>query len=196
MSPSSTTNSARTLPAAWYREPAFYELERRAIFAQSWVLISHSLQFEKPGHYVRYEIAGYPFFIIKDRKGNINALLNVCRHRAFPLVLEDSGQASILACKYHGECASIVTPCSIRRALLIRLDQGGPMDSMETSPRPLASMRWTDSTRMIIRCTESTCTSTSVASSGSIWTARRSRESRGTTSSREWTLRLASRVSI
>lgn len=91
-----------TLPASWYREPGFYQLERRAIFSKSWILISHSCQFNDAGKYVRYEMAGYPFFVIRDRAGNINAFLNVCRHRAFPIVHKDSGQASVLSCKYHG----------------------------------------------------------------------------------------------
>ncbi|EXL67212.1 cytochrome P450 oxidoreductase [Fusarium oxysporum f. sp. conglutinans race 2 54008] len=91
-----------TLPASWYREPGFYQLERRAIFSKSWILISHSCQFNETGKYVRYEMAGYPFFVIRDRAGNINAFLNICRHRAFPIVHKDSGQASVLSCKYHG----------------------------------------------------------------------------------------------
>ncbi|KAJ3527316.1 hypothetical protein NM208_g10763 [Fusarium decemcellulare] len=91
-----------TLPASWYREPGFYQLERRAIFSKSWILVSHSHQFNEVGKYARYEIAGYPFFIIKDRAGNINAFLNVCRHRAFPIVHKDEGKASVLSCKYHG----------------------------------------------------------------------------------------------
>ncbi|KAF9879240.1 rieske domain-containing protein [Colletotrichum karsti] len=91
-----------TLPASWYREPGFYQLERRAIFSKSWILVSHVHQFNEPGKYARYEMAGYPFFIIKDRAGNINAFLNICRHRAFPIVHENEGKAFVLSCKYHG----------------------------------------------------------------------------------------------
>ncbi|KAH6952472.1 Rieske [2Fe-2S] iron-sulfur domain-containing protein [Ilyonectria sp. MPI-CAGE-AT-0026] len=91
-----------TLPASWYREPAFYQLERRAIFSKSWILISHTHQFNEPGKYARYEMAGYPFFVIRDRAGNINAFLNICRHRAFPIVHENQGKVMILSCKYHG----------------------------------------------------------------------------------------------
>lgn len=71
------------------------------------MLISHSLQFKQVGNYVRYETAGYPFLIIKDRQENIQAFLNICRHRAFPLVHQDEGKASILSCKYHGTIASL-----------------------------------------------------------------------------------------
>jgi phenylpropionate dioxygenase-like ring-hydroxylating dioxygenase large terminal subunit len=57
-------------------------------------------------------MAGYHFFLIKDRDGNINAFHNLCRHRAFPLVgakqegepdpMQEAGKVSILACKFHG----------------------------------------------------------------------------------------------
>lgn len=94
----------RSLPASWYRSKAFYELERRAVFSKNWLLVTHKLRFEKPGTYLRYETAGFPFFLVLDREGRIRGFHNVCRHRAFPVVTQDSGTASILACKYHGLC--------------------------------------------------------------------------------------------
>lgn len=91
-----------TLPASWYSTKELYELERRAIFARRWLLVTHELRFSGSGNYASFTIAGYPFFIIKDRDGQLNAFLNVCRHRAFPVVLGEEGTANILACKYHG----------------------------------------------------------------------------------------------
>ena len=43
-------------------------------------------RFTKTGEYVRFTVAGYNFFVIKDREGQINAFHNVCRHRAFPII--------------------------------------------------------------------------------------------------------------
>lgn len=79
-----------------------FDLERRAIASKTWIMITHKNRFTKPGDYVRYNIAGYPILVIKDRAGSINTFLNICRHRAFPLVHEDEGSAKILSCKYHG----------------------------------------------------------------------------------------------
>lgn len=95
-----------TLPSSWFREPEFYELERRAIFSKTWLIVSHKAQFSIPGQYARYQVAGYPFFVVSDRVGNINAFLNVCRHRAFPIVHQDSGKVLTLSCKYHGKFAT------------------------------------------------------------------------------------------
>lgn len=93
----------RALPASWYTSPGMYELERRAIFSKRWLFMTHSSRLKETGDWLRYEIAGFDFIIARDRQGNINAFHNVCRHRAYPVIeKEGSGNAKILACRYHG----------------------------------------------------------------------------------------------
>ncbi|KAE8348973.1 Rieske [2Fe-2S] iron-sulfur domain-containing protein [Aspergillus coremiiformis] len=92
----------RALPANWYTSPEMWELERRAIFSRKWMLITHTLRLPSTGDYLVYDIAGYPFILVRDKVGNINAFHNICRHRAFPVVTEEKGTARIFACKYHG----------------------------------------------------------------------------------------------
>ncbi|KAH6980623.1 Rieske domain-containing protein [Ilyonectria sp. MPI-CAGE-AT-0026] len=96
------SNINGTLPASWYREPAMFELEKRAIFSNRWLLVSHRLRFETTGEFINFDVAGMPILIIRDRKMELKAFHNVCRHRAYPVVEKESGKASILACKYHG----------------------------------------------------------------------------------------------
>jgi phenylpropionate dioxygenase-like ring-hydroxylating dioxygenase large terminal subunit len=97
------TETHSTLPASWYRSEGMYELEKRAIFSKRWLCVSHSMRFKNKGEFVKFEIAGYSFFIIRDRKHELKAFLNICRHRAYPIMEAESGKASILSCKYHGE---------------------------------------------------------------------------------------------
>lgn len=92
----------RGLPASWYRSAEMYQLERRAVFSRRWILLTHSLRFAQPGDFLSFTEANISFFLVKDRDGNINGFHNTCRHRAFPVVQEQSGTASILSCKYHG----------------------------------------------------------------------------------------------
>ncbi|KAI8687446.1 Choline monooxygenase, chloroplastic [Fusarium sp. Ph1] len=99
---SSSHDEPRALPASWYRSAAMYELERRAIFSRKWILLTHKLRFKKAGDYVSFTEAGFSFFLVMDRDGQINAFHNVCRHRAFPIVTQGCGNAAILSCKYHG----------------------------------------------------------------------------------------------
>ena len=100
--PTDKATPTRALPASWYTSQEIYELERRGIFSRKWLLTTHVLRLPNTGDWIQYKIAGYPFVLVKDRQGNINAFHNVCRHRAFPVVTEESGTSRIFACQYHG----------------------------------------------------------------------------------------------
>lgn len=93
----------RALPASWYTSQEMYELERRAIFSKRWIFLTNSRRLKEAGDWLRYDMAGFDFFVIKDRQGNINAFHNVCRHRAYPVIEEEGeGNKKIVACRYHG----------------------------------------------------------------------------------------------
>ncbi|KIW54352.1 hypothetical protein PV05_06716 [Exophiala xenobiotica] len=96
------TTEPRALPASWYRRDEMYQLERRAIFARKWLLVTHKLRFTKPGDFIRFEEAGYAFILCMDKDGTLNGFHNICRHRAFPVATEDAGNAKLFSCKYHG----------------------------------------------------------------------------------------------
>ncbi|KAM6510255.1 hypothetical protein FALCPG4_017878 [Fusarium falciforme] len=98
----SFTTTTRALPASWYSSQEIYELERRAIFSKKWILVTHKLRFPESGSWIRYEEAGFQFFLVKNKEGRINGFHNICRHRAFPIVTKEQGQSSVLSCKYHG----------------------------------------------------------------------------------------------
>lgn len=94
-----------SLPASWYTEPLLYELERRAIFSKHWLITTHRLRLPEPGSYCRFEIAGFNFFLLKNKDGDIQAFHNVCRHRGYPVIDKkspDQGKKLILSCGYHG----------------------------------------------------------------------------------------------
>ncbi|KZT60671.1 hypothetical protein CALCODRAFT_506746 [Calocera cornea HHB12733] len=54
---------AETLPSQWYRDDRIHQLERRAIFSKSWILVTHVSRFAKEGDYVAFEIANFPLHI-------------------------------------------------------------------------------------------------------------------------------------
>ncbi|KAI8654508.1 Rieske domain-containing protein [Fusarium keratoplasticum] len=99
---SSTKISSQPLPATWYGSEKIHELERRAIFSKKWILLTHKIRLPESGAYIRYEEAGFNFFLIRNNEGMVRGFHNICRHRAFPVVTKDNGTASILSCKYHG----------------------------------------------------------------------------------------------
>ncbi|KIW13790.1 hypothetical protein PV08_08982 [Exophiala spinifera] len=91
----SDSSLGAALPASWYSSRGIYELESRAIFSRQWLTVTHELRLAAPGAYAKFTITGYRFFIIRARNGDLNAFLKMCQHRAFPVVLQDEGTASL-----------------------------------------------------------------------------------------------------
>ncbi|CAH0027984.1 unnamed protein product [Clonostachys rhizophaga] len=99
----SHNKTVRALPSTWYTSPDMFELEKRAVFSKKWLLLTHQNRLASPGDWLKFDVTGYEFVVARDRKRNINAFHNVCRHRAFPVVQGgQAGNSSIFACKYHG----------------------------------------------------------------------------------------------
>jgi phenylpropionate dioxygenase-like ring-hydroxylating dioxygenase large terminal subunit len=91
-----------TLPAALYRDPQHYELERQTILAANWNLFTWSARVAKPGDYVSGAVAGYPVFVMHGDDGVLRGFHNVCRHRGAALVSKEHGEcAKLLVCPYH-----------------------------------------------------------------------------------------------
>jgi choline monooxygenase len=93
---------ARTISGRWYRDVGFYNLERSAIFGETWQLAARSDQLVTPGSLVTTSVAGEPIVVVRDGEGVLRAFFNVCRHRAACVVTEPEGTASRLRCRYHG----------------------------------------------------------------------------------------------
>jgi len=97
------TSAPTTAPAAWYSDPAIWPRERTAVFAKTWHFITHESAIAAPRAYVADTVADYPILLVRDDAGVLRGFHNVCRHRAGPLVRDDSGVCDgALTCQYHG----------------------------------------------------------------------------------------------
>ncbi len=99
--PSPDLARASTLPARWYLDPAFLDLERARVFARTWQPIGRRDQALRPGDYFTAEIQGEPLVITRGTDNTLRAFSNVCRHRAGP-VARGQGNRKTLQCQYHG----------------------------------------------------------------------------------------------
>lgn len=91
------------IPARYYYEPEWYELERKAVFLRSWINIGHVCELPEPGSFVRREIefARASLLIVRGKDGTIRSLHNACTHRGTQLTDEACGKKSTFSCPYH-----------------------------------------------------------------------------------------------
>jgi len=91
------------IPAAAYYDPDYFELERKAVFMRSWLVIGHVSEVAEPGSFIRRELefAKASLLIVNGKDGVIRAFHNVCTHRGTQLVEEAGGKASSFLCPYH-----------------------------------------------------------------------------------------------
>ena len=95
-----------SLPPAWYFSDAQFNAEKDNIFKKDWIFLCHTQELPHAGDYITCDIAGVPVIALRDEQNNIQILLNVCRHRAAPLLTAKKGRLEkpVLMCQYHGWC--------------------------------------------------------------------------------------------
>lgn len=88
------------MPARFYNDREVYEIEKEAIFYDSWLYVGHVSQVAKPGEYFTAQIHEQNVFVVRERSGEISAFYNVCAHRGHEL-LEGKGKTNLIVCPYH-----------------------------------------------------------------------------------------------
>jgi phenylpropionate dioxygenase-like ring-hydroxylating dioxygenase large terminal subunit len=89
-----------TLPYSWYSDPEILRREEERIFRDSWQYVGHLGRLPEPGTFFTARAGGTPVLVTRARDGEVRAMLNVCRHRGFP-VAEGEGRRATLQCPYH-----------------------------------------------------------------------------------------------
>lgn len=90
--------------------PEFFEREREAIFARTWLNVGRVEQLPRVGSYFTRELdaARTSIVLVRTSQDEIRAFHNICRHRGNKLVWHDypleetSGTCRQFTCKYHG----------------------------------------------------------------------------------------------
>ncbi|MBV9087181.1 MAG: hypothetical protein JOY79_06840, partial [Acidobacteriaceae bacterium] len=54
---------AWTIPGSWYTDQRIAELERRAVFGDTWQVVGRADQVGGPGQYITAEVAGQPVVV-------------------------------------------------------------------------------------------------------------------------------------
>ena len=90
------------LAQPFYRDQDIYRRDIEQIFLKSWLYAGHQSEIPKVGDWFLFEFDRESVIIVRSAEDEINALLNVCRHRGSRICIEHSGCSKRLTCRYHG----------------------------------------------------------------------------------------------
>jgi phenylpropionate dioxygenase-like ring-hydroxylating dioxygenase large terminal subunit len=85
-----------------FSDQAIYEMELERIFARAWNFMCHESQIPKAGDFFLSFIGEESVIATRDKKGELQVLLNSCRHRGNAVCRAESGNARSFLCTYHG----------------------------------------------------------------------------------------------
>lgn len=91
------------VPAAQYVSAEQHRHEITSLFRHAPVFACMSVDLASPGDRMSFESGGVPIVVVRAAHGEVRAYVNVCRHRAAPLVrgLEITNERSFV-CPFHG----------------------------------------------------------------------------------------------
>lgn len=86
----------------WF-DPAWWELERKAVWMRSWLPLAHVCEVPEPGSFIRREVefARASLLVVRGRDGAVRAFHNACTHRGTQIVSEICGRKNTFTCPYH-----------------------------------------------------------------------------------------------
>lgn len=89
------------LPARCYYDEEIYRFEVEHILKKNWLCVGRWDWAEKPGDYFTTRMFDEPVVIVRDGKGELHALINVCQHRWSQIVPDGSGNTKLFVCPFH-----------------------------------------------------------------------------------------------
>ena len=88
-------------PISRYASPERFEREHALIFRRKPVVVAQSSELGSPRAFLTKRFLGLPILLARDDEGQVNAFLNVCRHRGAKLERAATGCKRVFTCPYH-----------------------------------------------------------------------------------------------
>jgi carnitine monooxygenase subunit len=95
-------SASLSLPGWIYHDREFFELEKEAIFRNSWQVVCHVSDVPRAGDYHSFDFLGESVIVVRGGDGEVRGFHNVCRHRASRLLEGPKGNCGKrITCGYH-----------------------------------------------------------------------------------------------
>jgi phenylpropionate dioxygenase-like ring-hydroxylating dioxygenase large terminal subunit len=85
-----------------YTDAAVFADEMEKIFHRGWVFVGHTSEVPSVGDFHLKRIGLQPVIMVRDQTGQVQLLLNRCRHRGATVCSQERGNARSFRCAYHG----------------------------------------------------------------------------------------------
>lgn len=89
------------LPGAAYTSQEFFDLEMERFFPRTWMGAGFESDIPNPGDAMPIKIGKLPIILVRNKRGEIKAFHNVCRHRASTVLTKPEKNLTSLTCPYH-----------------------------------------------------------------------------------------------
>ena len=86
----------------FYRSHVVYQKELSDLIFRSWIYAGHISEIPNVGDYLLFDIGEDSLIISRDGAGEVQALMNICRHRGARVCEEATGNRKTFVCPYHG----------------------------------------------------------------------------------------------
>lgn len=87
---------------AIFSDEEIYKVELQRVFARAWLFMAHESQIPNAGDFFQTYMGEDQVIVTRDKKGEVNVMLNACRHRGAGVCKAHSGNTSQFMCSYHG----------------------------------------------------------------------------------------------
>ena len=89
------------LPPRFYYDETIYQHEVEHVLKKNWLFVGRWDEAENPGDYFTIRMWSQSIIIVRDKKKQLHALVNVCQHRYSQVVEDGSGNTNTFMCPYH-----------------------------------------------------------------------------------------------
>lgn len=89
------------LDQAFYTDAEIYQRDISQIYLKCWLYAGHISEIPDVGDWFLFELAGESVIVVRKGEGEVNALVNVCRHRGSRICTGQKGHARKFVCPYH-----------------------------------------------------------------------------------------------